>query len=127
MGSPITFSGFNSIDFNMILNAVMAQERTPINRLETQQKTLETQNTAFGTLAGKLGSLETAVENLKAKDSLAFLTATSSDSGVGVSTTSGTVTGTYDIVVIGAGQGAGDDVDHDVRCARRAPWRPAAR
>ncbi|HEY6359609.1 MAG TPA: flagellar filament capping protein FliD [Vicinamibacterales bacterium] len=99
MGSPITFSGFNSIDFNMILNAVMAQERTPLNRLETHKNTLETQNTAFGTLAGKLGSLETAIENLKADDSLAFLTATSTDVGVGVSTTSGTVTGTYDIVV----------------------------
>jgi len=99
VGSPITFSGFNSIDFNMILNAVMAQERTPINRLETHRNTLETQKTAFATLAGKLGSLNTAVDNLKEKDSLAFLSATSSDSGVGVSTTAGTVTGTYDIIV----------------------------
>lgn len=99
MGSPITLSGFNSIDFSMILNAVMAQERTPLTRLENQQKTLETQNAAYGTLASKLTSLETAVESLKAKDSLSVLTATSSDSGVGVSTTSGTVTGTYDVVV----------------------------
>lgn len=99
MGSPITFSGFNSIDFNMILNAVMAQERTPLTRLETQRNTLETQNSAFATLAGKLTSLESAVDNLKKDDSLAFLTATSTDSGVGVSATGGTVTGTYDIVV----------------------------
>jgi flagellar hook-associated protein 2 len=83
----------------MILNAVMAQERTPLTRLETQRSTLETQNSAFATLAGKLASLETAVENLKEKDSLAFLTATSTDSGVGVSATTGTVTGTYDVVV----------------------------
>jgi flagellar hook-associated protein 2 len=99
LGSPITFSGFNSIDFNMILNAVMAQERTPITRLETHKQTLQTQNTAFATLAGKLTSLQTAVDNLKEVDSLAFLTASSTDSGVGVSTTTGTVTGTYDIVV----------------------------
>lgn len=99
MGSPITFSGFNSIDFNMVLNAVMAQERTPINRLESRKQTLQTQNAAFTTLAGKLTSLQTAVDNLKEVDSLAFLTATSTDSGVGVSTTTGTVTGTYDIVV----------------------------
>ena len=99
MGSPITFSGFNSIDFNMILNAVMAQERTPLTRLETQRDTLETQNSQFATLAGKLASLKTSVENLKKNESLAFLSATSTDSGVGVSTTSGTVTGTYDIVV----------------------------
>ena len=51
MGSPITFSGFNSIDFNQILNAVMAQERAPLNRLETQKRTLESQNSAFATLA----------------------------------------------------------------------------
>ena len=99
MGSPITFSGFNSIDFNQILNAVMQQERAPLTRLETQKKTLETQNTAFSTLAGKLSSLESAIENLGKEDSLALLTATSSDAGVGVSAIGGTVTGTYDVAV----------------------------
>jgi flagellar hook-associated protein 2 len=99
MGSPITFSGFNQIDFNQILNAVMGQERAPLTRLETQKKTLETTNSAFGTLVGKLSTLETAVENLKQEDSLALLTATSNNSGVGVSASTGTVTGTYDIVV----------------------------
>jgi flagellar hook-associated protein 2 len=99
VGSPITFSGFNSIDFNMILNAVMAQERVPLTRLETRKSTLETQNSQFGTLAGRLSTLESAVEALKEKDSLAFLSASSSDSGVGVTATTGSVTGTYDIVV----------------------------
>jgi flagellar hook-associated protein 2 len=99
VGSPITFSGFNSIDFNQILEAVMVQERAPLTRLETQKKTLETQNTAFSTLAGKLSSLQTAIENLGEDDSLALVTATSSDSGVGVSATGGTVTGTYDVIV----------------------------
>ena len=99
MGSPITFSGFNSIDFNTILNAVMAQERTPLTRLENKRNTLQTQNTAYGTLAGKLATLESAAEALEKKDSLAFLKATSSDAGVGVSATTGTVTGTYEIIV----------------------------
>ena len=99
MSSPITFSGFNQIDFNQILTAVMQQERAPLTRLETQKKTLETQNTAYGTLAGKLSSLETAIEGLKESDSLALLSATSSDAGVGVSATTGTVTGTYDVIV----------------------------
>ena len=99
MGSPITFSGFNQIDFNQILTAVMQQERAPLTRLETQKKTLETQNTAYGTLAGKLSTLETAIESLKEVDSMALLTATSSEAGVGVSATGGTVTGTYDVVV----------------------------
>ena len=99
MGSPITLSGFNQIDFNQILNAVMQQERAPLTRLENHKKTLETQNTAFSTLAGKLSSFKSAIEALGKDDSLALLSATSSDPGVGVSTTSGTVTGTYDVLV----------------------------
>lgn len=99
MGSPVSFSGFNKIDFNMILDAVMAQERQPINRLETQKKTLETQNTAFATLAGKMSTLGTAVDALRETDSLALLSASSSDAGVGVSSTGGSVAGSYAVVV----------------------------
>lgn len=77
----------------------MAQERQPITRLETQKKTLESQNTAFSTLAGKLSTLQTAVDALRDTDSLALLTASSSDTGVGVSTTTGTIAGTYSVVV----------------------------
>jgi flagellar hook-associated protein 2 len=99
VSSPITFSGFNQIDFNMILQAVMQQERRPLTNLENQKKTLETQNTAFTTLTGKLSTMETAIKNLKEVNSLALLTATSSDAGVGVSATGGTVSGTYDVVV----------------------------
>jgi flagellar hook-associated protein 2 len=99
VGSPITFSGFNQIDFNVILNAVMAQEREPLTRLEAQKKALDTQKSAFGTLAGKLADLEAASDALREADSLAALTATSSDDAVGVATTSGTLSGTYDVVV----------------------------
>ncbi|MGE0316139.1 MAG: flagellar filament capping protein FliD [Vicinamibacterales bacterium] len=99
MGSPITFSGFNQIDFTMILNAVMAQEREPITRLETQKKTLDTQKSAFGTLATKLTTLSSAIEALGEADSLAALAATSTSDSVGVATTSGTLSGTYDVVV----------------------------
>ena len=65
MGSPITFSGFNNIDFNSILEAVMTQESQPLTRLQTQKTTLETQNTQFGTLATKLSALKTAVDTLE--------------------------------------------------------------
>jgi flagellar hook-associated protein 2 len=99
VGSPITFSGFNQIDFGAILNAVMAQERTPLDGLTAQKKTLESQNTLFGTLATKLGNLKSAADNLQKVDSLAALSATSSDTGVGVSATGGNVEGTYDVVV----------------------------
>jgi flagellar hook-associated protein 2 len=84
----------------MILSAVMEQERAPIRSLEAQKKTFETQNTAFATFAGKLATLESAVKDLAEVTSLGKLTATTSDStAVGVSTTSGSVPGTYDVVV----------------------------
>ena len=37
MGSPITLSGFNSIDFNVVLNAVMQQESQPLKALQQRQ------------------------------------------------------------------------------------------
>lgn len=99
MGSPISFSGFNQIDFGAILNLVMTQERVPLDKLNTDKKSLETQNTAFGTLATKLGNLKSAADALQEADSLAALDATSSDTGVGVTATGGNVAGTYDVVV----------------------------
>lgn len=99
MGSPITFSGFNKIDWNQILDAVMAQERQPYTRLETQKTALQTQNTQFSTLAGKLSTLQTAVDALRDTKSLALLSASSSDTGVGVTSTGGTVTGSYTVAI----------------------------
>jgi len=99
VSSPITFSGFNSIDFNQILNLVMQQESQPLTALQTQQSTLNSQNSLFSTLAGKLSTLGSAAGSLKDLNSLSLLSATSSDAGVGVSATSGTTPGTYDIVV----------------------------
>lgn len=83
----------------MILNAVMQQERLPLDRLESQRKSLESQKTLFSTMATKLGALETAANALKKTGSLNSLKATSSGDGVGVSAGSGTNTGTYSVVV----------------------------
>jgi flagellar hook-associated protein 2 len=99
VANNVTFSGFNQIDFGYILNAVMAQERQPLAALETRKTTLQTQNTAFGTLAGKLTSLGAAADKLKDLGSMSVLSASSSDEGVGASATGGTVRGTYGVVV----------------------------
>jgi len=105
VGSPITFSGFNNIDFNTILNAVMSQESQPLTALQTRQSTLKAQNSAFGTLIGKLSTLGTAADALKDSTSMAKLTASSSDAtGVGVSSTSGTIPGTYQVNVTSLAQ-----------------------
>ena len=63
MSSPITFSGFNNIDFNSVLEALSAQERQPVVQLETQQAQLQKQRTAFGTLATRLGAVESAARD----------------------------------------------------------------
>jgi flagellar hook-associated protein 2 len=98
MGSPITFGGFNNIDFTVVLNAIMQQERLPLTALETQKKTLEAQNTAFATYATRLGALESAAETLAKSTSLSRVSATVSDSSaVGISTGSSTITGRYEI------------------------------
>ena len=64
MGSPVTLSGFNNIDFGSVLNALMQQERIPVTQLESQQTALKAQQTAFGTFATRLAALESAAEDL---------------------------------------------------------------
>ena len=100
MGSPITFSGFNNIDFGQILNTIMTAERIPLTALESKKTTLNQQGTAFTTLAGKLGALKSAVDTLAKPAGFDLFAATSgSPENVGVSTTSGGVAGLYEVVV----------------------------
>ncbi len=100
MATPITFSGFNQIDFNVILNAVMTQESQPLVALQTQQTTLQTTNSNYGLLASKLDALSTATDALSKQSSLVTYAAASSDSNaVGVSASSSAVAGSYDVVV----------------------------
>lgn len=97
--AAITFSGFNNIDFNMVVTAIMQQERQPLTTLETQKTAYETQKSAFGTLATKLTSIQAAIETLKSNSAVNSLAATSSDTGVGVASSGGNIEGSYDVVV----------------------------
>jgi len=100
MGSPITFSGFNNIDFNSVLEALSAQERQPVVQLETQQAALQKQRTAFGTLATKLGAVESAARDLASSTAFTGTSATSSNESVAkVSAGNGAPTGSYSLVV----------------------------
>jgi flagellar hook-associated protein 2 len=99
MGSPITLSGFNNIDFNLVLNAIMQQERRPVQALETQKKALEAQKTAFGTFAARLGALGSAAESLRAPAALDGTTVTVSDPGRLAISGAAAPPGTYEIVV----------------------------
>jgi flagellar hook-associated protein 2 len=100
MGSPVTFGGFNQIDFSMILSAIMEQERAPVRALEAQRQSLQSQQTAFATLAGRLSAVESAAAKLASASSLTSHTATTSDAAA-LAASAGTraVPGSYDVVV----------------------------
>ena len=74
MGSSITMTGFNSIDFGMILDAVMTQESAPLTALEKQQSTLDARAATYRTLASKLSAFQSAVENLASATTLTAVT-----------------------------------------------------
>jgi flagellar hook-associated protein 2 len=100
VGSPVSISGFNGIDFGGLLDAVMTQESQPLRRLESQQDDIKSQNQILAGLVSKLGKVQDAADSLADADSLQILKATTSDD-TAVSTTAGdgTATGSYDVVV----------------------------
>lgn len=100
MSSPITFSGFNNIDFNQILEVLSAQERQPVVQLETQRAELQAQQNAFASLASKLSALETAAANLASATAFGATTASISNSQVAtVSSGNGGAAGSYSLLV----------------------------
>ena len=100
MSSPITLSGFNNIDFSSVLNALMAQERIPVTRLETQRTALTNQKTFFTTFASKLAGLESAVSSLTAANAFDGRSATVSDpTAASVQVGGTTPRGSYSVVV----------------------------
>lgn len=100
MGSPITLSGFNAIDFNQILEAVMQQERLPVTQLESQKKVVDAQKSAFSTLATRLAALESAAEALRAAEAFDGTKGIVSDSTKLSLSASGTApAGTYELKV----------------------------
>ncbi len=102
MGSPVTLSGFNQIDFNQILELVMQQERLPVTQLESQKKIVDAQKSAFSTLATRLAAFESAAEALQAATAFDGTKATSSDATKVSLSASGTApAGTYEVQVLG--------------------------
>lgn len=100
MSSSVTLSNFNSIDFNTILNLVMQQASQPVQALQTKQSELKAEDSAYSTLAARLGALETAAAGLSTSSAVAQFAATVSDTtAVTAATTSSAVAGNYDVVV----------------------------
>ena len=77
MSTPITFSGFNNIDFNVVLNALMARASQPLTSLQTRQSGLKSQVSTLDTLSARVTTLRSAASALSSA-SLATLTSGSS-------------------------------------------------
>lgn len=100
MGSPITFSGANGIDFNLILNSIMSQESQPLQALQTRQAQLQSRANTFGTLSTRATALQTAAAKLADASQIGGYAATSNDlAALSVSASSGAIPGRYDVVV----------------------------
>lgn len=100
MSSPITFSGFNNIDFNVVLNALMAQASQPLAALQNRQSALKSQITTINTLSARVDELRSAAEALGSISSISTTAGRSSDTGaVTVSSGPAAVPARYDVVV----------------------------
>src|SRR5262245_50910641 len=99
MSSPITFSGFNNIDFNSVLSALMAQASQPLTILQGHQAALRTQINSFDTLTSRVSSLRSAADGSPNLSGVPTLAGTSPSSSVGVSVASNATAGHYDVVV----------------------------
>lgn len=100
MGSPITLSGFNDIDFSQILTLIMTQESRPLEALQSRQSALQTRSNTFNTLASKVSALQSAASRLSTTADLNAQAATSSNAAnVTAEVGTGAQTGRYDVVV----------------------------
>ena len=98
--SGITFSGFNSIDFSVVINALMTQAAQPLTELANRQTALKSQLSSFSQLSAKLANVQLASESLSSSTALASYSSTVSDSSVfSASTTENSAAGHYDVVV----------------------------
>lgn len=100
MSSPITFSGFNDIDFNTVLSALMTQASLPLTTLQGQQRALNTQVSSFDTLSARVSSLRTAADKLSTLTAVSTMAGTSSSSAVAVSVAANATAAHYDVTVM---------------------------
>src|SRR4051812_15969056 len=98
--AAVTLSGFNGIDFNTIINAVMQSESQPLTDLQNQQALMKNRDSAMVSLGGIIANLQTPVTALTNASSFTNVAASSTDTAVGtVSLGDGGIPGQYDLVI----------------------------
>lgn len=103
MSGQFSVGGLASgLDTNSIISQLMQLERVPIQRLTLRQAVLNHQDTAWGSVVGKLSAVRTSTNNLRTTSAWeAFSKASSSDDDVlSVSVTGTPTLGAVDITVV---------------------------
>ncbi|MGE0813490.1 MAG: flagellar filament capping protein FliD [Vicinamibacterales bacterium] len=100
MGSPITLSGFNNIDFNQILTAIMSQESQPLQAMQSRQNALQSRANTFSQLVTRASALQQAAAKLSTASDLSGVSAKSNNaSAVSVDASPSAQSGRYEVVV----------------------------
>lgn len=99
--SSLAMSGLASgINWTAIINDMVAAESVPITTMQTQQTTINNENTAYQTIGTDLTNLQNDATTLSSPGFFQSATTTSSDSSVASATAqTGTPFGTYDFSV----------------------------
>src|SRR6185436_15768114 len=91
-------SGF---DWKSLISQLIAVERTPEDRLRSQQSVLQQRNNAYGSIKTQLGVLQNRLANLKDPTFFNSRTASAADSAVASSTASSTASaGSYSFSIL---------------------------
>ena len=100
VSTPITLSGFNDIDFNLVVTSLMQQASLPLNSLQSRQKSLQSQVSGYDTLATHVEALRSAADALGRPANLSTMAGVSSNASAASVSVGGTATeGHYDVVV----------------------------
>jgi len=100
VSTPITLSGFNDIDFNLVVNSLMQQASLPLNNLQSRQKSLQSQVSGYDTLAKHVEALRTAADALGRPANLSTMAGVSSNASAASVSVGATATAAhYDVVV----------------------------
>ena len=98
--AAVNLSGFNGIDFNTILNAVMQAESQPLAIIQSQQKTVQDKDAALVSLAAIIGKLQTPATSLTSATAFSNVAASSTDTAIAtVSLGDGGIVGQYDLTI----------------------------
>jgi flagellar hook-associated protein 2 len=95
--SSLAMAGLASgIDWTTIINDMVAAESTPVTQMQTQQTTVNSENTAYQTIGTDLANLQNDATTLSSASFFQSATTSSSDSTVATATAqAGTPLGTY--------------------------------